>query len=73
MPMLARIYYYSGLCAKISFKFYGFYGQTGIFQRFVRKFLAIMMRIYGQTGIFGSFVRKIRFEASEFLRTNGHF
>jgi len=30
-----------------------FYGQTGISQRFVRKFLAIMMMIYGQSQLFG--------------------
>ena len=29
-----------------------FYGQTGIFQWFVRKFLPIMMRIYGQSRLF---------------------
>ena len=50
-----------------------FYGQTGHFQRFVRKFLAIMMRIYGQKPLFGEFVRKTGSETSEFLRTNGHF
>ena len=50
-----------------------FYGQTDIFQRFVRKFLAIMMRIYGQSRLFGAFVRKTGFETVEFLRTNVHF
>ena len=50
-----------------------FYGQTVIFQRFVRKFLAIMLRIYGQKPLFGAFVRKTGSEASEFLRTKGCF
>ena len=50
-----------------------FYGQSVIFQRFVRKFLAIMLRIYGQKPLFGAFVRKTGSEASEFLRTKGCF
>ena len=50
-----------------------FYGQTGISQRFVRKFLAIMMMIYGQSQLFGAFVRKNKVETAEFLRTNGRF
>ena len=50
-----------------------FYGQTGISQRFVRKFLAIMMMIYGQSRLFGAFVRKNKVETAEFLRTNGRF
>ena len=50
-----------------------FYGQTGIFQRFVRKFLAIMMMIYGQSRLSGAFVRKAKVETAEFLRTNGRF
>ena len=77
----------SSSSVKISFKFTdkvlffddlsvsktAFYGQTGHFQRFVRKFLTIMMRIYGQTRLFGAFVRKTGSETAEFLRTNGHF
>ncbi|MFJ6973953.1 MAG: hypothetical protein ACIRZH_09090, partial [Ligilactobacillus ruminis] len=47
--------------------------QTDLFQRFVRKFWAIMLRIYGQKPLFGAFVRKTGSEASEFLRTNGLF
>ena len=57
---MARIFSYFGRCTGISLKFYGqsaifclfvrnqnaFYGQTGLF---VRKFLAIMLRIYGQS------------------------
>ncbi|KRM81985.1 hypothetical protein FC25_GL001371 [Ligilactobacillus ruminis DSM 20403 = NBRC 102161] len=35
-----------------------YYGQTGIFQWFVRKFLPIMLMIYGHKPLFGEFVRK---------------
>ena len=50
-----------------------FYGQTGIFKLFVRKFLVIILGIYGQKPLFGAFVRKTGSETPEFLRTNGHF
>ena len=50
-----------------------FYGQTGIFQWFVRKFLPIMMKIYGQKPFFGAFVRKTGSETVHFHRCVRNF
>ena len=59
--------------ADLSVKQNVFYGQTIIFRRFVRKFLAIMREIYGQKTVFGAFVRKTEVETSKVLRTNSYF
>ena len=42
------------------------YGQKLLLGSFVRKFLAIMMRIYGQTAIFDHFVRNRLFSSRPF-------
>ena len=65
LSFFINLHHYTGITV--------FYGQTIIFRRFVRKFLAIMREIYGQKTVFGAFVRKIEVETSKILRTNSYF
>jgi len=53
LSFFINLHHYTGITKQNAF-----YGQAGIFQRFVRKFLAIMMMIYGHKPLFGAFVRK---------------
>jgi hypothetical protein len=51
------------MITQFSQNFIQIYGQSALFGRFVRKFLAIMMRFYGPKVVFDNFVRNRHFSS----------
>nr|WP_039121724.1 hypothetical protein [Ligilactobacillus ruminis] len=58
LRVLKIIFLKMTLLTQFSQNFIQIYGQSALFGRFVRKFLAIMMRFYGQSTCFHRYGRK---------------